>query len=141
MAWAAVLGHAFGPNPERGIYRTRDGGRSWQQVLKQNDSTGASDVAIDPSNPNVVFAGVDVDVIKAFVEAGLGVAVLPQIAFEAQRDRKLRAVDVGHLFEAHVGCLAIRKNHYLRGYALDFIGTLAPDLDRRAVSRALAAAR
>jgi photosystem II stability/assembly factor-like uncharacterized protein len=57
VAWAAVLGHAFGPNPERGVYRTRDGGKSWQQVLKQNDSTGASDVAIDPSNPNVVFAG------------------------------------------------------------------------------------
>jgi photosystem II stability/assembly factor-like uncharacterized protein len=57
IAYAAVLGHAFGPNPERGVYRTRDGGKSWQQVLKKDSDTGASDVALDPSNPNVVFAG------------------------------------------------------------------------------------
>jgi photosystem II stability/assembly factor-like uncharacterized protein len=57
IAYAAVLGHAFGPNPERGVYRTRDGGRTWQQVLKKDNDTGASDVAIDPSNPNTLFAG------------------------------------------------------------------------------------
>jgi photosystem II stability/assembly factor-like uncharacterized protein len=57
VAFAAVLGHAFGPNPERGVYRTRDGGESWQQVLAVDEETGASDVSIDPSNPRVVFAG------------------------------------------------------------------------------------
>lgn len=57
IAYAAVLGHAFGPNPERGVYRTTDGGRTWQQVLKKNPDTGASDVALDPSNPRIVFAG------------------------------------------------------------------------------------
>jgi photosystem II stability/assembly factor-like uncharacterized protein len=57
VAFAAVLGHAFGPNPERGVYRTRDGGKTWVQVLKKDADTGASDVALDPSNPNVVFAG------------------------------------------------------------------------------------
>jgi photosystem II stability/assembly factor-like uncharacterized protein len=57
VAFAAVLGHAFGPNPERGVYRTRDGGKTWQQVLKRDADTGASDVAIDPSNPNILFAG------------------------------------------------------------------------------------
>ena len=57
IAYAAVLGHAFGPNAERGVYRTRDGGRTWQQVLKKDAETGASDVAIDPSNPNTLFAG------------------------------------------------------------------------------------
>jgi photosystem II stability/assembly factor-like uncharacterized protein len=57
VAFAAVLGHAFGPNPERGVYRTRNGGKTWEQVLKKDADTGASDVAIDPSNPNVVFAG------------------------------------------------------------------------------------
>jgi photosystem II stability/assembly factor-like uncharacterized protein len=57
IAYAAVLGHAFGPNSERGVYRTRDGGKTWQQVLKKDDNTGASDVALDPSNPNIVFAG------------------------------------------------------------------------------------
>ncbi len=57
LAFAAVLGHAFGPNPERGVYRTRDGGRTWQQVLKKDAETGASDVCFDPSNPNILFAG------------------------------------------------------------------------------------
>ncbi|MFN0085701.1 MAG: VPS10 domain-containing protein [Blastocatellia bacterium] len=57
IAFAAVLGHAFGPNPERGVYRTRDGGKSWEQVLKKDENTGASDVAMDPSNPNILFAG------------------------------------------------------------------------------------
>src|SRR5687768_2157994 len=56
-AYAAVLGHAFGPNPERGVYRTRDGGKTWKQVLKKDENTGASDVAMDPNNPNVIFAG------------------------------------------------------------------------------------
>src|SRR4051812_33978546 len=57
IAYAAVLGHAFGPNPERGVYRMRDGGKTWQQVLKKDNDTGASDVAMDPSNPNTLFAG------------------------------------------------------------------------------------
>src|SRR5947208_588688 len=57
IAYAAVLGHAFGPNSERGVYRTRDGGKTWQQVLKKDNDTGASDVAMDPSNPNTLFAG------------------------------------------------------------------------------------
>ena len=57
IACAAVLGHAFGPNPERGLLRTTDGGRTWRFVLQRNPDTGASDVALDPSNPNIVFAG------------------------------------------------------------------------------------
>ena len=57
IAFAAVLGHAFGPNPERGVYRTTDGGRTWKQVLKKNADTGASAVVLDPSNPNIVVAG------------------------------------------------------------------------------------
>jgi photosystem II stability/assembly factor-like uncharacterized protein len=57
IAFAAVLGHAFGPNRERGVYRTTDGGKNWQQVLSKDVDTGASDVAFDPSNPTIVFAG------------------------------------------------------------------------------------
>ena len=57
IAFAAVLGHAFGPNPERGVYRTIDGGRTWRQVLKKDADTGASDVEMDPANPSIIFAG------------------------------------------------------------------------------------
>jgi photosystem II stability/assembly factor-like uncharacterized protein len=57
IAFAAVLGHAFGPNPERGVYRTKDGGKTWQQVLKKDNDTGASDVCMDVTNPSILFAG------------------------------------------------------------------------------------
>jgi photosystem II stability/assembly factor-like uncharacterized protein len=57
IAFAAVLGSPFGPGKERGVYRTTDGGKTWQQVLAKDADTGASDVAIDPNNPRVLFAG------------------------------------------------------------------------------------
>jgi photosystem II stability/assembly factor-like uncharacterized protein len=57
IAFAAVLGHAFGPNPERGVYRTSDGGKSWQRVLFKDADTGASDICFDLSNPKILFAG------------------------------------------------------------------------------------
>ncbi len=53
---AAVLGHPYGPNEERGIYRSTDGGQNWQKVISKDDNTGGSDVEIDPSNPDVVYA-------------------------------------------------------------------------------------
>ncbi len=55
--FAAVLGHPFGPNPERGIFRSTDGGRSWKKVLYRDENTGGCDVEIDPANPDVVYAG------------------------------------------------------------------------------------
>ena len=54
--FVAVLGHPYGPNPERGIFRSTDGGQSFQKVLYVDEDTGANDVAIDPSNPDVVYA-------------------------------------------------------------------------------------
>jgi photosystem II stability/assembly factor-like uncharacterized protein len=54
--FAAVLGHPYGPNPERGIYRSTDGGQTWQKVFYVDQNTGGDDVAIDPANPNVVYA-------------------------------------------------------------------------------------
>ena len=52
----AALGHAFGPNQERGIFRTADGGKTWSKVLWKDENTGAIDVVFDPNNPNIVFA-------------------------------------------------------------------------------------
>lgn len=54
--FAAVLGHPYGPNPERGIYRSSDGGNTWQRVLFKDDNTGGYSVAIDPLRPEVVYA-------------------------------------------------------------------------------------
>src|SRR6185295_7520629 len=54
--YVAALGHSFGPNHERGVYRSINGGHSWERVLAVNDSTGAVDLAMDPSNPRVLYA-------------------------------------------------------------------------------------
>jgi len=54
--FAAVLGHPYGPSEERGLYLSTDGGESWKKVLGKDENTGASDVELDPSNPDVVYA-------------------------------------------------------------------------------------
>jgi photosystem II stability/assembly factor-like uncharacterized protein len=56
IAWAAMQGNIWSPNEERGIFKTTDGGKSWQHVLKVNGDTGAADLALDPSNPRVLYA-------------------------------------------------------------------------------------
>ncbi len=56
IALVAALGHAWGPNAERGVFRTADGGKTWQKVLYKDDNTGAIDVVFDPHNSNVVYA-------------------------------------------------------------------------------------
>lgn len=56
LVYAAVLGHLFGPNPERGVYRSKDGGGSWERILFANDDAGAVDLMMDPKNPRVLYA-------------------------------------------------------------------------------------
>jgi photosystem II stability/assembly factor-like uncharacterized protein len=56
VVYVAALGHLFGPNPERGVFKTTDGGRTWKKVLYVNDDTGAITMAMDPANPQVVYA-------------------------------------------------------------------------------------
>lgn len=57
IVYAAALGHTYGPQQERGVYRTTDGGKTWEQVLFVDEGTGAADIAIDPKNPDNLFAG------------------------------------------------------------------------------------
>ncbi len=56
LVYAAVLGHIFGPNPERGIYRSKDGGQNWEKVLYVSPDAGACDLILDPSNSRVIYA-------------------------------------------------------------------------------------
>ena len=56
LVYAAVMGHLFGPNPQRGVYRSDDGGKNWERVLYVNDQAGAVDLAMDPTNPRVLYA-------------------------------------------------------------------------------------
>jgi photosystem II stability/assembly factor-like uncharacterized protein len=56
IVYAAALGHLWGPNPERGVYKTTDGGKTWSQVLKISADTGVSDIAMDPESPDTLYA-------------------------------------------------------------------------------------
>ncbi len=57
LVYVGALGHVFGPNASRGVYRSRNGGDSWEKILFRNDSTGVVDLVMDPSDPNVLYAG------------------------------------------------------------------------------------
>lgn len=57
IVFACALGHAYGPQPERGVFRSSDGGRNWQLVLKVDERTGCSDIVMDPNNSHILFAG------------------------------------------------------------------------------------
>lgn len=57
IVMAGAMGHEWGPNEERGVYRSSDGGKTWTRVLHVNDTTGASDLCLDPGNPDIVYAG------------------------------------------------------------------------------------
>jgi len=89
--------------------------------------------------PNVVLTAIDADVIKTYVELGLGVGIVASMAYDPKRDRQLRAIDASHLFEPSTTRIGLRRNFYLRGYLYDFIGLFAPHLNRKAVDAAMAA--
>ncbi|HEX7250107.1 MAG TPA: HTH-type transcriptional regulator CysB [Burkholderiales bacterium] len=87
--------------------------------------------------PNVVLTALDSDVIKTYVELGLGVGILAKMAFDPKRDAGLRAIDASHLFESSTTRLGIKRGAYLRRYAYEFIELFAPHLPRTVVERAV----
>jgi len=87
--------------------------------------------------PNIALTAIDADVIKTYVELGLGIGILAQIAFIPERDRHLRMIEAKHLFKPNTTRIAIRKNEYLRGYTYDFIELFAPLLTRAVVAKAM----
>ena len=84
--------------------------------------------------PNIVLSAIDTDVIKAYVELGLGIAIVAKLAYDPARDTKLKAIDASGLFEPNTIYLGVRRNDYLRGYMYDFIEMFAPRLDRNTVA-------
>ena len=88
--------------------------------------------------PDIVLVAMDADVIKTYVELGMGVGIVAAIAFDEERDRQLRAIDGRHLFAANMTRLGIKRGSWLRDYAYDFIATFAPPLTRQLVNKALA---
>lgn len=88
--------------------------------------------------PNVVLTAIDSDVIKTYVELGLGIGVLAKMAFDPERDRNLRMLDASHLFEPSTTRIGVRRGAYLRGYVYTFIELFAPHLNRAVVTAATA---
>lgn len=87
--------------------------------------------------PDIVLAAVDSDVIKAYVELGLGVGIVASMAFDEQRDRELRRIDAAHLFPTNTSRIAVKRGVFLRGYVYEFLELFAPQLSRKLVERAL----
>jgi len=88
-------------------------------------------------NPNIVFTALDSDVIKTYVELGLGVGLVARMAFDEKKDRSLRMVDLSHLFKPSTTWLGLRKSSYLRSYVYQFIQLFAPHLDTKTVKAAV----
>jgi LysR family transcriptional regulator, cys regulon transcriptional activator len=86
--------------------------------------------------PNIVLEAMDADVVKTYVELGMGVGIIAAIAFDEARDTSLVAIDARHLFATNTTRLAVRRGAWLRGYAYDFISTFAPPLTRALVEKA-----
>lgn len=89
--------------------------------------------------PNVVFSAIDSDVIKTYVEIGIGIGLMASMAFNSERDTNLRMLDASHLFEPCTTRLGVRRGSQLRGYMYAFIEMFAPQLDRQTVDRTMAA--
>ena len=87
--------------------------------------------------PNVVLTAIDADVIKTYVNLGLGIGLLAVMAYDQNRDGSLRMVDASHLFPASTTYLGLRRDAYLRDYVYDFIHILVPELNRKSVLDAL----
>jgi LysR family cys regulon transcriptional activator len=87
--------------------------------------------------PNIVFTALDSDVIKTYVELGLGVGLVATMAFDPKKDQALRMVDLGHLFPPSTAWVGLRKNSFLRSYVYRFIEQFAPHLHVETVKAAL----
>jgi LysR family transcriptional regulator, cys regulon transcriptional activator len=87
--------------------------------------------------PSVALSALDADVLKSYVEVGLGIAILLSVAYEPDRDRELRAIAADHLFGPTTPNVVLRYGKYLPGYMYDFIERLAPQCSRQAIDAAM----
>jgi LysR family cys regulon transcriptional activator len=87
--------------------------------------------------PDVLLEAIDADVIKTYVELGLGVGIIAGVAFDAERDKNLRSMSVGHLFGTNVSRVALKQGAYLRSYVYTFIELLAPTLTRKMIEQVM----
>lgn len=85
--------------------------------------------------PDIVLEAIDADVIKTYVELGMGIGIIAGIAFDAERDRHLRAIPVGHLFGTNVSRVGLKQGAYLRDYIYTFLELLSPTLSHDLIEK------
>ena len=86
--------------------------------------------------PNVVLTAIDADVIKTYVNLGLGIGLIANMAYDEKRDAELTRLDCSHLFPQSTTHLGVRKDTFMRGYIYGFINMLSPKYDRKSVDDA-----
>ena len=87
--------------------------------------------------PDILLEAIDADVIKTYVELGMGIGIIAGMAFDAERDKNLRAIPVGHLFGMNISRVAIKQGAYLRSYIYTFIELLNPILTRKMIDQGM----
>jgi LysR family cys regulon transcriptional activator len=87
--------------------------------------------------PDVLLEAIDADVIKTYVELGMGVGIIAGMAFDVERDLHLKSIPVGHLFGMNVSRVAMRRGAYLRSYIYTFIELLTPTLNRKLIDQVM----
>src|SRR5690606_14684945 len=105
----------------------------WPLITYHEGYTGRSrvDAAFAEAGlkPNIVITALDADVIKSYVELGLGVGIIAAMAFHPVRDAGLTLLEAPELFERNTTLIALRRGHYLRDYAYRFLEYCAPELN------------
>lgn len=87
--------------------------------------------------PDILLEAIDADVIKTYVELGMGVGIIAGMAYDAERDKNLRAIPAGHLFGTNVSRVAVKQGAYLRSYVYTFIELLTPTLNRKLIEQVM----
>lgn len=88
-------------------------------------------------SPNIVLAAIDSDVIKTYVEIGMGIGIIAGSAFDPERDRTLKSMPVGHLFGTNITHIALKQGSYMRTFVYTFIELFSPNLSRKLVEQAM----
>lgn len=111
----------------------------WPLITYHGGFTGRSKIdeafAKAELTPDIVMSALDADVIKTYVELGMGVGIVNSIAYDPDRDRRLNQLNI-NLFGENTTWIAVRKGHLLRGFGYDFISLCAPDIDIKALKKA-----
>ncbi|MGE5510708.1 MAG: CysB family HTH-type transcriptional regulator [Bacteroidota bacterium] len=112
----------------------------WPILTYNENFTGRRNIDVSFANtglaPDIILSAMDTDVLKTYVELGLGIGIIASMTFDPKRDTKLQLLDGAHLFPSNTSLIAVRKGSYLRSYAYRFIELCSPALPERVVRAA-----